>query len=105
MANITVVNKMSGVAKEAVVEDRNMYAAADNVVQDIDILTCDEVIAYVISGIEYDVEIDGVLLNILNFDKSNFNYAFISNDYYKRSYDYDSEGAVKAVIFTSVIKS
>lgn len=105
LSNIGIVEKMTNVTKDAVTEDRNMYAASDDVSTDIDIITCDEVISYIVSGIEYDVEIDGVLLNAVNFDKNNFNYAFIQNDYYRRSYETDGDGLVTKVIFTSVIKS
>lgn len=105
LSNLTIVDKMVGVTKDAVVDNDNMYATSDNVVEDIDIMTADEVISYLISGIEYDVSIDGVVLNGVNFDRYNFNYAFISNDYYSRSYEYDGDNNIQKVKFTSIVKT
>lgn len=86
---------------------RNNYKDKENLYQQYndsedEIISKGELIATLYSGLEYDVEIDGLVI-----DKDVHNREFIDTykidkEAYKKSYLYDENGNIKMIIYTGM---
>ena len=65
------------------------------------VMTKNEVIGFMMSGIDKSVTIDGMVIPAKAYDPATFNYAMIRSDNYKRTYKVDKDNNVVGVVFTT----
>lgn len=61
-----------------------------------------EVIATLLGQIEYDIEIDGVLISKIDNTKDNISTYGISHEKYLRNYVYDNSNNITRIVFTGI---
>lgn len=96
------LDRSTTVVKENQIMNQNLTTANGTTTQDVDLYSRDQLIAYVMSGLEYNTEIDGIVYEASEQGYQNFNYHAVYSEYYKLTRKYDSTGNVTRYVFTSV---
>lgn len=94
--NFTILmNTSKGVVREKIIYEQNHEMKES-------IVTKGELMAMLFTPLEYDIEIDGVLLHKYDHVKGNFNsYPILEGDYHKR-YVYNNHGNIIKILFTRI---
>lgn len=96
VSQVKAMNRLTDIVSNEIMENRDLYQQSNDI--SIDKVSDEELYATIMGYREYPIIIDGNLIDTEGTDYEVYS-SYIKDDYYRKSYEYDSKHFIRQIVF------